>query len=111
MFEQTRQGAVRLIQCGAAINREHAEEMAAALDQCLDQGQPRIVLNLQRVPLIDSRGLELLVDYQRDCIDRGGCIKLAAPTSLCQDILKATGVMSHFEVFENDLAAAGSFAQ
>lgn len=111
MFEQTKQGAVNLIRCAAPLSRDNAEQVVLVLDKCLDHGQPRVVLNLQHVPLIDSKGLELLVDYQRQCIARGGCMKLAAPAALCRDILVATDVISHFEVFEDELAAAGSFAQ
>lgn len=111
MFEQTKQGAVDLIRCAAPLGRDNAERFAEILDACIDRGQPRIVLNLEQVPLIDSKGLELLVEYQQHSIERGGCVKLAAPTALCRDILTATDVLSNFEVFDDALAAAGSFAQ
>ena len=111
MFEQAKQGAVDLIRCSAPLNRDNAERVAKVLDACIDHGQPRVVLNLNQVPLIDSRGLELLVEYQQRCIERGGCVKLAAPTTLCRDILTATDVISNFEVFDDESAAAGSFAQ
>ena len=111
MFERSKQGAVDLIRCEAPLSRDHAERVGKVLDACIGRGQPRIVLDLEQVPLIDSKGLELLVEYQQQCIERGGCIKLAAPTMLCRDILTVTDVASHFEVFDDTLAAAGSFAQ
>ena len=111
MFEQVRQGAVDLIRCAAPLNRDNVDRATMVLNECLERGQPRLVLNLGSVPLIDSQGLELLVEYQRLCMSRGGCMKLAAPSALCHDILMATDVASHFEVFEDELTAAGSFAQ
>ncbi len=111
MFEKSKQGAVDLIHGREPINKETAEDLSTLLESCLRTGQPRIVLNMERVPLLDGRGLELLCDFQQLCISRGGCIKLASPTSLCTDILDATGVSALFEVFDNVLTATGSFAR
>ena len=111
MFEKTRQGAVDLIQGTAPLNRETAEELLPLLESCLDVGQPMIVLNLQRVSLLDGRGLEVLCEFHQKCMARGGSIKLAAPNSLCLDILEATGVATLFEIFDSVLTATGSFAR
>ena len=111
MFEKSRQGAVDLVHGDSPISKDTAEDLSVLLDSCLQAGQPRIVLNMERVSLLDGRGLELLCDFQRMCISRGGSMKLAAPTSLSIDILDATGVSSFFEVFDNVLTATGSFAR
>lgn len=111
MFEKAKQGAVDLIRGEGPLNVETIELAEPILQECLFQGQPRIVFDLQRVQLIDSAGLELLLSYQKQCISRGGTMKLAGPGELCLDILKATDVVSHFELYENVLAAAGSFAE
>ncbi len=111
MFERSRQGAVDLIHGSDPITRETAEEFNAVLESCLTSGQPRIVLNMERIPLLDSHGLETLCDCQQSCISRGGCMKLASVPSLCLDILEATGVSAMFEVFDNVLMATGSFAR
>ncbi|MBC7967205.1 MAG: STAS domain-containing protein [Fuerstia sp.] len=111
MFERTRQGAVDLIRGDQPLTSATIEEFTKLLKCCENQRQPRIVLDLTGIPLIDSCGMELLVDCQRQSMARGGCIKLASPGSLCRDILKATNVVAMFEVFENSIAAAGSFAK
>ena len=87
------------------------DEFSKQLDHCVKQRQPRIVLDMSGVPLIDSRGQELLVDFQRESISRGGSIKIASMSTLCRDILKATNVIAMFDVFENSISAAGSFAR
>lgn len=111
MFEKSRQGAVDLIHGSAPLNKETVADLSSLLESCLTTGQPRIVLNMERVSLLDSRGLETLCDFQQLCISRGGCIKLASVPSLCLDILEATGVAAMFEMFDNVLTATGSFAR
>lgn len=111
MFERSRIGAVHIIRGTDALNMQCAAALAAILDDYLVGGQPRVVLDLEKVPLIDSAGLELLLDYQDRCVARGGVMKLAAPNPLCRDILTVTDVISRFEVLADSVAAAGSFAQ
>ncbi len=111
MLERTRQGAVELVRGDEPLTTQTIDEFSRMLDGCVNQRQPRIVLDMSRIPLIDSRGMEILVDFQRQCISRGGCIKLASLSSLCRDILRATNVIAMFDEFENTVTAAGSFAQ
>lgn len=111
MFEHSRTGAVNVLRGNDPINLQHVKQLGELIDQFLTAGQPRVVIDLERVPLIDSAGLELLLDYQDRCIERGGVIKLSAPTPLCADILNVTGCSTYFEIYRDSLAAIGSFAQ
>ena len=90
---------------------EHLASIARAAEECLGTGQPRAVFDLAKVPLINSGGLELLLDLRDSFQKRGGALKLAAPNQLVRDILTATGVGNHFEIFTDAVAAVGSFAQ
>ena len=111
MFARSKQGVVNVVAGDDPLNREHIAEVSQLLDECICEGQPRIVFNLTNVPLIDSCGLELLLDAGDRCHQRGGLLQLAVPSPLCRDILAATGVASQFEVFGDVLEAVGSFAQ
>jgi anti-anti-sigma factor len=111
MFERARQGAVDVIFGATPLNRESAPQVAELLEQCLQSGQPRAVFDLEQVPLLDSAGLEALVDAQDTFAVRGGSLKLARPNALCNEILTVTGVARRFEVFADTLSAVGSFAQ
>lgn len=111
MFEHIRQGAVDVIRGAQPLNIQTVAEFSSLLEPCVRQRQPRIVLEMSGIPLIDSRGMEVLVDLQRQCMSRGGCIKLASLSTLCRDILRATNVIVLFDVFDNSITAAGSFAQ
>jgi len=111
MFTLQKQGAVKVVTGQQVLNRETVAAAARVCDEALAQGQPRLVFDLQGVPLIDSAGLELLLDVRDRCAKRGGALHLAAPSVLCTDILKATQVASKFAIFDDALAAVGSFAQ
>jgi len=111
MFESSRIGAVSIIRGDEPLNVHTLDQMAALIDECLVSGQPRVVLDLEDMPLIDSAGIALLLDYQDRCSDRGGVMKLAAPNPLCRDILTVTEVLPRFEVLQDCLSAVGSFVQ
>ena len=111
MFTLHKQGAVKVIAGQQVLNRDTVTAAARVCDEALAQGQPRLVFDLQGVPIIDSAGLELLLDLRDRCAKRGGALHLAGPTALCSDILMATQVASKFAIFDDALAAVGSFAQ
>jgi len=109
MFERKRQGAIDVIGGGDRISGEHVAELATVLGACLERGQPRVVLDLQNIALMDSAGLELLLDTRDECQRMGGAMKLANPNALCIEVLKVTGVGTRFEVFGDTGSAIRSF--
>lgn len=111
MFESSKQGAVHLVTGDCPLNLEGVGNARRVLEECLSKGQPRVVLQMQGVALLDSAGLELLLDIRDACLRRGGALQLAAPNPLCRDILRATGLTGQFSVYDDAIAAMGSFAQ
>jgi anti-anti-sigma factor len=111
MFEHKCQGAVDVITGGDRISGEHVAQLNALLETRVEGGQPRIVLDLQSIALIDSAGLELLLDFQEKCQRMGGALKLANAGVLCREVLKATGVGARFEMFRDSGGAVRSFVQ
>lgn len=111
MFEHKCQGAIDVITGRDRIAGEHVEELAALLEARLDRGQQQMVLDMQGIALIDSAGLQLLLDIQEKCQRMGGALKLAGLGALCREVLKATGVGARFEMFRDVGAAVRSFVQ
>lgn len=109
MFLHKRQGAIDVIGGNDRISGEHVSELATVLGDCLRHGQPRIVLDLQGVALMDSAGLVLLLDTLEACQRMGGTMKLANPGTLCNEVLKVTGIGGRFEVFGDTGSAIRSF--
>jgi anti-anti-sigma factor len=111
MYEQSKQGAVDVIRGTDPLNADHVEFLQETLEQFDGSGQPHVVFDMQSVPLVDSAGLELLLDTQERFRLRGGALKLAAVNPLCREILKVTGVGQRFEIFPDSGSAVGSFVQ
>jgi anti-anti-sigma factor len=93
------------------LTRDHTADFEAACREGFGQGQPRIVINLQGTPLVDSSGLELLLDLRDRCLQRGGALQLAAPNPLVREILQATELAREFGLFDDVVSAIGSFSQ
>lgn len=111
MFDKIRQGVVDVIRGDSPIIADQLDQIRRVVDQLGNAGQPNVVLNLQRVPIIDSAGLEFLLDTFDSFREQGGNLKLVQPTQLVREILTVTGVEQFFEVFENETAAVGSFTR
>ena len=111
MFELNAQGAVHVIHGDDPLNINSVKEMEELLGKCLGKGLPRVVIDLKRIPLIDSAGINLLLDFKETCQQSGGDLKVAAPNRLCEDILFVTGLDQDIEVFQETLRAVGSFVR
>ena len=109
MFEQKRQGAIDVIGGGDRISGDQVAELKVVLDSCIKRGQPRVVLDLHGVALVDSAGLALLLDAQEEYQRMGGAMKLANPAALCSEVLKVTGIGARFEIFGDTGSAVRSF--
>jgi anti-anti-sigma factor len=111
MFALEKQGAVCVLRPKAPIEAKHCDEMKRTALQGLGSGRPMLVVDFHDVPLVDSAGLEALLDL-RDAVEaKGGAMKLAAINPLCADILRVTGVGPRFEQHELVRGAVGSFAE
>ena len=82
-------------------------EMVAAK---LSGSMPAIIVDFSSTPLVDSRGLEWLLEMSEECCRRGGCLRLCSVGELCADLLRITGVGSSIESFPDLNSALGSFA-
>ena len=111
MFPVEQQGSVKVIRGDAPLSGDNSAAAAAACAPHSKSGQPKLVFDLTSVPLIDSQGLELLLDLRDQCAARGGALVLARPNALVTEILSATGVLQGIAVFDDAVSAAGSFAQ
>lgn len=105
------QGAVDVIRVDGALNETTVDELQHAWQEVLRSGAPMVVCDMSGINLIDSVGLEWLLDAQEEVAVRGGAMKLAGCPPLVNDILRVTGVRERFEVFETAGAGVGSFAR
>jgi len=69
----------------------------------------RFVMDASAIPLIDSKGLEALVEVTEEMAQSGKALKLCAANETLRQVLELTGVAPLFEHFEDANAAVRSF--
>jgi len=79
------------------------------VNQLVEDGHTRIILNLEQVDYIDSVGLSSLVASFTVARKKGGDLKLLNLTKRVKDLLQITRLITVFETFENLDAAQKSF--
>ncbi len=89
---------------------EAVDELRSALDGIVAESSFSVVLNMTEVPMADSSGIGVLVRYHASLKQKGGALKLVNPSKLVSQTLKILGLLSVFEVFQDETAAVQSFS-
>ncbi|MCE3014329.1 MAG: STAS domain-containing protein [Pirellula sp.] len=111
MYHCKRSGAVDIVSGNSPLIQEHRTEFLKSIDSCIGNGQPRVILDLSGVALMDSVGLDALMDARDRCQSLGGSFVLAHPNPLCRDILRINGIDREINVYDDVVRALGSFAR
>jgi len=102
-------GGAMIVDCsGRLVFGEESASLRETVKKALAQS-PRVVLNLSDVSYIDSGGLGTLVSIFTTAQHAGAAIKLASLSQRVGDLLHLTKLVTIFEVFDNEEAAARSF--
>lgn len=104
-------GSVSVIKVRSSLQDECLENARQSLEDCMDKGRFRLIMNLHECPLINSQGLEFIVDAQQECLDRGGRLILAEPQPLSSEILGVSGVDERVAVYRDMRGALSDFAR
>ena len=75
----------------------------------LDKGTRHLVVNVAEVSYVDSAGLGALVGAFLSAKSLGGTVRLLAPSSRLQDLLKMARLLNVVSVCETEEQALGSF--
>jgi anti-sigma B factor antagonist len=83
--------------------------MRQTFDDLLIAGETCFVVDLGEVSMIDSSGIGLLVRCLTAAKQQSGSLKLLNPSKFAVQTLRMTGLLSLFEVFEDEAQAVASF--
>jgi anti-anti-sigma factor len=99
------QATCRVVQPIGQLDMETAPRLRAAIDNLLQAGERRIIVDLGRLTFCDSIGLSTLVVAHRSCAEDGGFLRLARPTPFLLNLLTVVGVRDSVEVYDSVEAA------
>jgi anti-sigma B factor antagonist len=80
-----------------------------AIDGLLTKGRKRFLLNLAKVPYIDSAGLGQIIRCFTAIRKAGGTLKLLSPNPKVIDLLTVTKLVNVFDWYNLESDALGSF--
>jgi anti-sigma B factor antagonist len=95
---------------GKILLGEGDVEIKQAVDELLSRGQKNVLLNLARVPYIDSAGLGEIIRCFTAIRKHGGSLKLLAPNQRLIDLLSITKLVNVFDWYNDEPTAVTSFS-
>lgn len=86
-----------------------AEQLRDTVQEALNGGATKILLNLGQATVVDSSGIGEFVSAYTRVTNRGGNLKLAALPPKVHDILTITQLITVFDVYDSEDEAVASF--
>jgi len=83
-------GVVTYLTPDGPIVDKNIADLERSLQEAETDGPSNMVLNMERVPVVDGRGLEFLVELSARLKETGGSLRLTNPNRDCRDILLLT---------------------
>ncbi len=96
---------------GKLTINDGAELLRDKVKSIVFQGQSKLLINLAKVPYIDSGGLGELVRCSVSAKKANGAVKLMGLTGKITDLLAITKLVTVFETFDTELDALVSFGE
>jgi anti-sigma B factor antagonist len=94
---------------GKMLIGEGDELLREKINQLVENGTEKIVLNLAEVPYVDSAGLGEIVRCYTTVSRKNGKLKLLHLTKRIHDLLSITKLLTVFETYDSEEDAVKSF--
>ena len=99
-----------LVKTTGRVDSYTAPDLDKALEEIINTGRYKIILNMSDVEFISSAGLRVLISTQKKCkkLNRGELVLSAVPERV-YTALDLAGFIPLFKITENDTDAVGLF--
>jgi len=95
---------------GKILLGEGDVEIKRAVEDLLRKGKKNVVLNMAKVPYLDSSGLGELIRCFTTLRKSGGSFKLLSPNRRIIDLLSITKLLNVFDCYDSEESALKSFS-
>jgi anti-sigma B factor antagonist len=102
-------GKVQVLACQGRMDAQVSGLLKEHIQEILDQGATKLVLDLKELDFLDSSGLGALVSCLRRVKEKKGEIKLAGLRPEVRSIFDITRVSRLFDICENAADAVKAF--
>jgi anti-sigma B factor antagonist len=105
------QSGIAILRIRGDIRRgDPTDQLKAAIDELIDQGQAKIVLNVAEVNMIDSTGIGIIVRGHTRTVERSGGLRLVNPSKFALQTLKIVGLLNILGIADSEEAALESYS-
>ena len=111
-IEERQVGDVIVLSLKGEITLDDGElKFGRRIDDLLNKGQHKILVDLAGVSYIDSSGVGMMAFEYKAVHAKGGALKLLGLTGRSHRVLALMKLMTVFEVFDDEAMAIRSFAR
>jgi len=102
-------GTIAIIEVkGSLVGDGETDQLRADVDDFVEQGIKRLILNLHKVNYMNSSGIGAVIHAHTHFVKAGGQVKLVGLTQNVQNLFAITRLVEVFDVCENlDDAVSG----
>ena len=98
-----------LLEVAGRVDSTNATKLGDALNEQIDAGRVRLVLDLGKVDYMSSAGLRELVAARNKLKSSNGDLRIASPSPYVKDTLTMVGFDTLFRIFDTQVEAVGSY--
>jgi anti-sigma B factor antagonist len=110
-LNERRIGDVTLLELkGRLVFDDGDTVLRSRINELAGEGRLKIVINLKQISYIDSCGVGLLISKFVSLRRKGGDVRLLCLSARCHHVLKISGLLGVFEIFDTESDALASFA-
>lgn len=92
-----------------ALTVSITDEFKKVVEDLLENGKKKLIINFENIPYIDSSGLSVLLTTSEMAEDQGGSLKLAALNQTCNTVLEITYLSDKFSIHSDIESALSDF--
>jgi len=105
------QGAVARVRIGVAthvtpkfslVGNDALADLMLVIDECVDSGELKIIVDFASVQTIDSLALSSLMDLQDRLMQLGGWIKITGHNGIIGEVAEITGISDYIAFLDSD---------
>lgn len=102
---------IALLEVAGRVDSTTAGELGTKLNEVIDEGKNRIVLDLKEVEYMSSAGLREIVTALKRVQNLAGTgdLRIASPSERVREVLELAGLDEIFKIFDSQIDAVGSF--
>jgi anti-sigma B factor antagonist len=88
------------------LNMVSAPTLRETVKSCIESGRPRVVVDMSRIPFMDSSGLGALISCLKSAREASGDLRIVSPSNQVSMVLTLSKVDSILSPYESVEAAS-----